>query len=746
MLTGEKVGITSAYHVKVGSGMSGGLEAAKAFKKLKLGNFMVTRIILDKEEALEISNFCRQNKIYYIFCELLWRDTLGLCFGAKKRIKRKEFYTKKELETIFKSAGEYFLGRITLGEIGGLLYWPKDYLINRGAGDYKNLPVVKDVVKAKKVYIEFMKKVIALEKGLGESKFLNYDASMLFRYQLEAGIDIPVLELIPGDCNQMSAAVRGAVKAYNCKQWGTSIAMAPYGGVKLDTQWFKRYKTGLYFSFLGGANFVSLESGHLVYDQRASKAIIYYGNVKQDKRAGKVFGFNSTEMKYSRAILREFYQFCQIHSRPKNGPKVKIGFVHGNLDGTPGLWNKYVWGQFRGKKWLHGPAEWGWDYLDGLHHKEKWFNSYVQGEHDFSGNPPYGQYDIVPVEAPLSVLGKYSCLVFLGWNTMTEEIYQKLKTYVSSGGHLIMAVPHLSTHVDRAEEIRLYRGGNYSDLFGVVVNGKGKEGVAGVKYFNDSSLRSYKVPKWRIHTDPRFIGYMTLANVKLTSAKVLAGHATFHRSTVEELTKIPVLTENSIGKGKAFLITTWSYPGDKGMNLFMKDLLRTVTAGEQGNIRVLCSDKIRYSVYEDVLHNGARITTVYLLNADFDCANLVRLWINGKTVPSLEVPPNEMRIVYYYQGLVIIPQDKFIDLRSWRVKKHYHQIELFNLRGQKLKVYNLSNHKKSVEVNGRKTICERDNGSSLVLKRKIDPLRREFFDPAFLDEPKTSYKPTELQY
>ena len=83
---------------------------------------------------------------------------------------------------------------------------------------------------------------------------------------------------------------------------------------------------------------------------------------------------------------------------------VTLGVVHGNLDGAPGLWNRYVWGQFIGNKWKEGPAERGWRLVDKFHRKEDWPKESVQGEPDFSGNPPYGQYDVVPIEAPLSVL------------------------------------------------------------------------------------------------------------------------------------------------------------------------------------------------------------------------------------------------------------------------------------------------------------------------------------------------------
>ena len=44
------------YHVKVGASISEGLEAVKTFKRLKLGNFILTNLPLNKQEALAISH------------------------------------------------------------------------------------------------------------------------------------------------------------------------------------------------------------------------------------------------------------------------------------------------------------------------------------------------------------------------------------------------------------------------------------------------------------------------------------------------------------------------------------------------------------------------------------------------------------------------------------------------------------------------------------------------------------------
>ena len=65
------------------------------------------------------------------------------------------------------------------------------------------------------------------------------------------------------------------------------------------------------------------------------------------------------------------------------------------------------------------------------------------GEYSLSNGPAYGIYDVVPIESDVSLLKKYEYLMFLGWNSMTEEIYEKLKEYVACGGKLLLSAAHL---------------------------------------------------------------------------------------------------------------------------------------------------------------------------------------------------------------------------------------------------------------------------------------------------------------
>ena len=563
-------------HVIVGASAPIGVKGVELVRRLKLGNLVLTKIPLDFEEAMRVARHCKENGIHLLFSEWLFRGSHDLLMSERKRISRKEFFTKAQVEEICGAAGDCYLGRIVLGEVGGLLYWPREYIIGRASGNYVNLPAVDTVDKAKGGYVDFMKATLAYEREeFGGGPLWDVDSSMTFKYHGEAGFDGFIIESMPGDCNLLYSSIRGAAKACG-KPWGAHIAMSCYGGSNVvDDVWLKRWQVSLYYSYVAGAGFIYPESGYFTH-------------------CG--YAFDSDEMMMTRRVLREFNRFANIHLRPADGPQVKIAFAHGHLDGHPGLWNKYVWGQYgNGDKWLHGPPEFGWRFFDKAFRKEDWSNSAVHGAHDFSGHPAGGLCDVVPAEAPVSVLSQYQCLVFTAWNTMTAEVYENLKRYVREGGHLLMAVPHLNTETDCGKEFTLFNDGDVSELFGVKIIGKEQPAVNGVGIANEPTLPSYVFSKWAC--DPRFIGHFAPARVEVVNARVIAGVRNYHAVTDEELVRRPLLVEKSLGKGKAFLVTTWSWPGDTGMTEFFNDILRAVLAGENCEIRINGSDRIRHAIY-----------------------------------------------------------------------------------------------------------------------------------------------------
>ncbi|MEN6549020.1 MAG: hypothetical protein ABFE07_23490, partial [Armatimonadia bacterium] len=611
--------------VLIGASAGPGVAGLQVVERLRLGNCVLCDLPNDLQEGLAMARFCRERQIVLFLSELVFRGSKDLWRPSKQRLAREECLSREEINSIITEAGEWYGGRMTIGESGGVLYWPKHYLRRGAEVAFVSLPECETMLEAREAYVEYLKDFIDFEReSVSDGPLMNVDSSLVFKYHAEAGIDVLCHEALPGDPHRMQAAIRGAARAYG-KPWGTHIAMGWYGGVTVDKLWMKRWKSSVYHCYLTGSEFIYPESGHLALTEHQTQ---------------KRYEPLSEEMREARRILREAYQFSLVHTRPAGGPKVRLGIVYGYGDGAPGLWNPYAWGQTHEEKWLAGAPEAGWELVDGLHRREEWSNYSVQGEVDWSGNPPYGQYDIVPIEAEVEVLKRYGCLVFVGWNTMTDEIYGKLKEYVAGGGRLLMFLPQLRADSDRGAEPVLYANGDFSDLFGVRVTGKGTKDVRGVKFLAQSSVPEYRLPVADVQCDPRFLGNFTPAELEVTTARVLVGHDVLFGAEAEQLARQPVVVENKVGDGLAMLVTLSEYPADEAVVGLTRELLRVVSAGEQGEVRVLGSDRVRWAVYE--ASEGAQV--LYLLNTDPDCAAPVRVWVEGRLSEEVTIPANEMLV------------------------------------------------------------------------------------------------------
>ncbi len=268
------------------------------------------------------------------------------------------------MDAILAEAGEYYVGRYTLGEAGGMLYWPKEYVLGM-AESYPPLPKVETVEEARDAYVSYLRDHIAYERTLTGGALLDVESSMTFKYQIQAGLDVLVHEACPGSYEFGLASLRGTGRAYD-REYGVHIAISCYGG-DATPLWNPRWRVCLHHAYLSGCDFIFPESGH-------------FG--RQD------YDYHHPAIADCRLALRELYQFANIHTR-HGMPRTGIAFVHGHLDGHPGLWNKYVWGQYHGDpKWLFGPAEWGWHLFEQSYRKEFWWQYQVVGVHDYSGHPP----------------------------------------------------------------------------------------------------------------------------------------------------------------------------------------------------------------------------------------------------------------------------------------------------------------------------------------------------------------------
>ncbi len=702
--------------VLIGASAGPGLAGLQAFLKLNLGTCVLVDLPFDRDEATAMMRLCRENGITVFLSELCYRGSTDLYRPESIDLPRDEFWSKPELEAILAEAGEFYGGRITIGEAGGVLYWPTDYLHRKNARSFSALPPCDTMLEAREAYLDYMREFIDFERNdLGGAPLMDVDSSLVFRYHAEAGIDILCHEALPGDPHRMQAAIRGAARAYD-RPWGTHIAMGWYGGVTVDELWIRRWKTSVWHCYLTGSEFIYPESGHLALTEH---------------QTGRKVEARSPEMLAARRILREAWQFSLVHDRPGGGPKVTLGILSGYGDGAPGLWNPWAWGQFHDEKWLAGPPEQAWELVDQLHRREEWSNYTVQGERDWSGNPPFGQYDIVPIEADLEKLQRYSCLVLLGWNTMTEELYAKLKSYVEGGGRLLLSLPHLRADADREAEPQLFRGGDFSDLCGVRVTGMLDTSVRGVKFLEHSSLPGYRLPVADVNCDPRFLGNFTPAEVELTTARVLAGWDVLFTGDADTVAQQPVLVENRLGEGTVLLVTLREYPADEAVVGLTRELLRVVSAGEQGDLRLIGSDRVRYAVYD--LEDGSG-QVIYLLNTDPDCSAPVRLWVEGRESAEFLLPANEFAVAYRFGGVLVLPMDRRVNLQSARWRDGTLELALHSVLAQEVCVENLGAEAVAVALNG--SVAELAAGAldRLPLERSV-PQGAVGYETDFADEP-----------
>ena len=706
-----------ASRLLVGASIPTGVEAVRQFLDLKLGEIALCTLPDDAAEAQAVARFCRENRIYFMVGELMRR-------GSGERWHCPNL-TRADFDRVMAEAGEYYLGRYTIGEAGGIMYWPQEYTIGRAVGNYANLPPASDVRDAHDKYVRYLKHYIDYERAeVGAGRLLNVDSSMLFHYQAEAGLDDLCLEMFPGDPGRMLPAIRGCARAWD-KFWGVHIAIGCYGGFEFDDLWLKRWRQSLYLCHLAGAEFIFPESG-------------YYGF----KYGKMVFDFHHPVMQAARRHLREYYRFTRIHTRPERGPETRLAIAFGQEDGCPGLWNPYAWGQYeQGDEWKNGPAEKSWDLTRVLTTRENPYSEVYLGAHSFSGHPPCGQYDIVPVAAGLEALRQYKSLVFLGFNLMAEAQYETLVTYVEEGGELLMWLPHCTTDPRRGAPVRLFHDGDLSALFGVKVVGRLPKAVRGVKALPNGTLPQ---PGRGLRRDPVMMGDLTPARLEITSASAVlcAGFTGHHAVTEEDMLASPALIEHALGKGKARLVTAFEYPGDDGMRPFAEHLLRIVSLAAQDDIRLLAADSVSSAVYQ----RADGVTVVYALNTEFDVSQNVRVWRPDGISAEYAVAPSSLAVFYLAGDLLLHPSGPESDVYPEDGPAGVRAFRVPGLVDQTVACHNFDDGAVRVRLNGQDVEVPPHSAVAAPCRRLVIPGREEFYAADYLEEPWVDVKNTRLPY
>lgn len=487
-------------------------------------------------------------------------------------------------------AGEYFVS-YGMGELGST------YSCKPSGYEPQMRIAWKDLQDAKDVYVNRVREYHKENTMGGVLDTTVVESTSMVSYNCEGGCTFPTMEFWPGDMEISAAFTRGTASAYHCDKWGAYMAHEWYGGLQYDELKQKRFKMGYDYCYLAGGSCFVNESG----DEKAGS----HSDVK--------FDFDHPICQNYRKVMADFAKFAKEDARPAGGPKVRVAFVYGNLDGYSfrhsggSLWRAHVQPEYG-----YGAPEFTWRILENIQCKRRWCDVHNYGEVDLSGAPGYGLYDVVTINTDVDTLSKYDYLIFVGWNSMTQEIYDKLKIYVERGGRLFMTAAHLNTSIKRDGSISLLNDGDVSDLFGCVLDAKDPVYKDEGSKFCKSIVPELIYPTLRFECgDPYFAeGYINYAKTKLTTGVASARLSNKFRDY--DIEAMPIsLVENQCGKGYAILMTNLEYPYGAAVPMY-QNLVREilVASHRSADIKVYGGDSLRFSVYDG--------DKVYLLNTDFD--------------------------------------------------------------------------------------------------------------------------------
>ena len=571
-------------------------------EKLGFILFFISPPEVGAERFYEWARFCTENDICFAF---LYTQQRGAPVGRVSHL------TPEIVRNIKEIAGEYFMGDM-IGETGGLVSWPKGYY---AATRHPMLDqTIEDMRDARDAYVNNVAALTRIDKEMGVDNVLAVEATCFSRYNFAAGVDYTSIEMMCGNPEIMFASARGACAAYHRDTWGCHIAHEWYGGFRNDDPLkYKRLRLAYNYAYLSGANLIYPESGD--------------------------FGMRSYGYNYEashpfcqsyRDAWNEFGELLKKDKRPATGPTVKVAFVYGNLDSYAGWGGTSVWGQFDREEWGYGAPENSWKILDEVNRGQRWHDTTLFGESDLSAAPGLGLYDILPCEAPAEVMSQYEYLIFAGWNSMTEEVYENLKKYVSGGGKLLLSAAHLNTSTRRDGELALLHGGKLSDFLGCDLDGGSIRLNSGVKFFKESLMDGVLYPATGdLHCDPICPGgFASYAKVTMKGGRVAAALCDVFQGCQEDAP--PALVEHRYGKGVVSLMTNLDYPGSPALFPFYRTVVKELlhASHRSSPVKVHASDKISFAVYP----TGENTWAVYLLNTDYDMDQNVKVEYNGKTV------------------------------------------------------------------------------------------------------------------
>ena len=426
------------------------------------------------------------------------------------------------------------------------------------------------------------------------------DASGGHRYCYLAGADFIRSETMVPHTQHLCSQSRPAAEALGSGEWGVHIAIHhPY-------QPFFKTHLGMYYLSLMQP---WLMGASMLYEEDSLFLLF-----KEERQS-----WDDALTKGKRDMTREFFRFVKTH--PRTGTVERhIAFLEGRyaapfngfICGPEQTPDYSVWGKFGNPapEWGHRQVEKCRQLLDVLMpgaSTQPLRQRFDKRRFFFSGTP-YGDFDEVPVEAKTEYFSQYKLLLNLGWNTMLDEDYAKLKSFVEQGGILLTGLPQFSTHTKRdflrdMQDLALYHGGELNDLCGFTVKGPGPRFCG---EWNSADRELYPEPELSAlpSSSPDEDGECRIAEILPSTAEVVAWDAD---------RALPLVVRNRVGRGFVYTFTVWCYPGHERFQKTAASFIAKLAELVQGDIRV---DDPSREVFWNVrrMKNGALLS---LLNTDW---------------------------------------------------------------------------------------------------------------------------------
>ncbi len=531
-------------------------------------NYILFRTEADKVSEADWRRWftaCRKNNISFAINLSFLPDTVP---------------NEKILQLASEIGGELFIGRKN-HEMSLPVY--------AGWNDTAGIPAATTLADAHRDYVvrlrDSYKTSEQVQRLLGE-------AALMHRYDYEAGVDLILSETMTGHTCLLLAEARGAARAYGRKLWGMHIACHVNCSPE-DWRHERMFRLNLYLGYLSGASILEDEEGGL------AKVHSFVSGPSDPLPAAR------------QKTIAEFYRWAMKH--PRTEPlKVDIGFLYGRyemLTGGMSLNTKRpvrVWEGFGPAlpEWEYGRCEYSWLLMD-IFMPGVWLCPVLRDESSlrrwFAGTP-FGQTDIVPIEASAECLSSYKLLVLPGWHTMQQGDMEKLTQFVEQGGVLVLGVPQLQTSADRTAVMSSPKR-DFVDaklierLCGLRIKGRGAACSSGQALGENWTFK---------HAED---GELHLADVTLHGGR-----------TEVEIAGRPMVVANRLGKGCVYTFTAWDYLGHRGLMPFARRWLEKLAKETAFDVRLEGGDgDVAYFTYPA----GDR-RRVVLINTDWTSAGNVK--------------------------------------------------------------------------------------------------------------------------